>query len=322
METDTQIILGPIVSTPLSKKILSGILAESSVSSTHTELVWDFFQCSPTFSLSQFFSILALIHYEINQEEIVPTQYFFQSENAVTDPIQTQHSSKLFEAKEKEMFHNTYHFEQEFYGYVESGNTTALKSLFEYQRNLREGTVADNTLRQAKNIFISSITLVTRHSIAGGLDIETAYQLSDVYIQEMEKMQDIISINQLQMTAAFDFTNRVAENKIPSDMSADIYESLQYISTHTNQPIRVEDVAAHIGKSRSYLSRKFKAELGFQISDFIMRRKLEEAKSLLSFTDKSISEISEYLCFSSQSYFQNVFKKKYGITPNQYRRKK
>jgi AraC-like DNA-binding protein len=105
-------------------------------------------------------------------------------------------------------------------------------------------------------------------------------------------------------------------------MSADIYESLQYISTHTNQPIRVEDVAEHIGKSRSYLSRKFKAELGFQISDFIMRRKLEEAKSLLSFTDKSISEISEYLCFSSQSYFQNVFKKKYGITPNQYRRKK
>ena len=56
------------------------------------------------------------------------------------------------------------------------------------------------------------------------------------------------------------------------------------------------------------------------MNEFIMRCKLEEAKSLLTYTDKSISEISSYLCFSSQAYFQNVFKKKYKITPNEYRR--
>lgn len=50
-----------------------------------------------------------------------------------------------------------------------------------------------------------------------------------------------------------------------------------------------------------------------------MRYKLEEAKSLLTYSDKSLGEISSYLSFSSQSYFQNVFKKKYGITPLQYR---
>ena len=51
-----------------------------------------------------------------------------------------------------------------------------------------------------------------------------------------------------------------------------------------------------------------------------MRRKLEEARSLLIYTDKTISEISEYLCFSTQSYFQNVFKKQYGMTPMQFRK--
>ncbi|HBA68914.1 MAG TPA: hypothetical protein DCZ40_06105 [Lachnospiraceae bacterium] len=50
-------------------------------------------------------------------------------------------------------------------------------------------------------------------------------------------------------------------------------------------------------------------------------QKLEEAKSLLTYTDKPISEISNYLCFSSQAYFQNVFKKKYEITPNEYRKR-
>lgn len=48
---------------------------------------------------------------------------------------------------------------------------------------------------------------------------------------------------------------------------------------------------------------------------FITRCKLEEAKSLLAYSKKSLAEISSYLCFSSQSYFQNVFKKQYGTTP-------
>ncbi len=69
------------------------------------------------------------------------------------------------------------------------------------------------------------------------------------------------------------------------------------------------------------MMRRFKEELGIHIGAFITRCKLEEAKSLLTYSNKSLAEISSYLCFSSQSYFQNVFKRKYGITPKQYREK-
>ena len=153
------------------------------------------------------------------------------------------------------------------------------------------------------------------------MDVETAYLLSDTYIKEMEKLLDVSEVGKLQLAAIYDFAERMARSRIPLDMTKDIYDSIQYISTHLNERISVESVAESIGKSRSYLSRKFKSELGFQISDYIMRRKLEEAKVLLSYTDKSLSEISEYLCFSSQPYFQNVFKKKYGVTPGEYRKK-
>ena len=56
------------------------------------------------------------------------------------------------------------------------------------------------------------------------------------------------------------------------------------------------------------MMKHFKGELGIRMGAYIMRCKLEEAKSLLTYSEKSLAEISSYLCFSSQSYFQNVFK--------------
>ena len=247
-----------------------------------------------------------------------PRLNFFADTKEV--PIAAIHSAKSYDARESERFHNTYHYEQMYLDYIRNGNVNGLKSFFSNPYLIQEGQIADNSLRQAKNILIVSATLATRCAIEGGLDIESAYQLSDTYIREGEKLQRTDSLYQLQYDMLLDFTRRVAQAKIPRDVTSDIYRSIQYIRQHTNQAIQVSDVAAYVGKSRSCLSRRFKKELGFQMNEFIMRCKLEEARSLLAYTDKPISEISSYLCFSSQAYFQNVFKKKYGVTPNAYRR--
>lgn len=59
--------------------------------------------------------------------------------------------------------------------------------------------------------------------------------------------------------------------------------------------------------NRSYLSTKFKKETGMIISDYIMKEKIEEAKRLLRYTDKSATAIAAYLGFSSQSHFLTRF---------------
>lgn len=319
-ENHEAVIVGPVTSIRLDQHALTKVMLEASVSLQYREEVEYFFQLTPLYSYNQFIRLLFLIHKEINgilinPHDISPEKALIQTKN-----IQKKHSSTMYDAKETSSFHNTYHFEQQMFQYVEDGNIAAICQLLEQSFPLNAGKIGENSLRQQKNLLIALITLLTRHSIAGGLDIETAYQLSDIYIQESEKALSIEAIQNLSTTALYDFTERVAASKIPAGMSGDIYKCIQYIFTRTNQPITVEDVAEAVGKSRSYLSRKFKSELGFNLSDFIMRRKLEEGKSLLAYTDKPISEISEYLCFSSQSYFQNVFKKKYKVTPYQYRK--
>ena len=119
-----------------------------------------------------------------------------------------------------------------------------------------------------------------------------------------------------------DFAERVAQNKLPKNTSKEIFHCVQFIQNHTNCVIGIDDVAGYIGKSRAYLTKKFRQETSESITDFIIKSKIKDAKRLLRYTDKTLSEIRNHLCFSSQSYFQKVFKDKVGITPNDYRKEK
>lgn len=118
----------------------------------------------------------------------------------------------------------------------------------------------------------------------------------------------------------FIFAERVKETRMPVSTDGMIQNAIRFIQQNVCEHITVQDVAEHTGFSRSYFSTYFKKELGFSVNAFIMRCKMEEAKQLLKYTDKSVSIISSYLCFSSQSHFQTAFKKHYGVTPLQYRK--
>ena len=92
-------------------------------------------------------------------------------------------------AKEEQHFHNTYHFEQKLLQYIQNGDVEKMKTLLNTPSKLSGGLMADNSLRQEKNVFITTVAIVTRSAIAGGIDMEQAYQLADVYIRECEKLQ-------------------------------------------------------------------------------------------------------------------------------------
>lgn len=313
------VIVGPVFLAPLTSENIEKIIKVFADSEASYQRIKEYFERTPYFSLSRFLNTMALINTVINHEIIDVEKYYKAEISTLKNEVGRTYSDAIIDRKENENYHNTYFFEQEYYGYVEKGDVDGLTEFSKIIPSLTEGAMASDSIRHSKNLFITAITLATRHAINGGLDIETAYQLSDSYIQEMEKMSDSATITMLLDSAIFDYTRRVSDAKMPKDMSEEIFKCIQYISNHVNQNISVEQLAEILHIDRSTLSKKFKRELGFNISNFIMHRKLEEAKTLLRYTDKSVSEISAYLCFSSQAYFQNVFKKKYGVTPRNFR---
>ena len=94
---------------------------------------------------------------------------------------------------------------------------------------------------------------------------------------------------------------------------------IDYIYEHLHTRITLATLASVTNLSAPYLSRLFKKEIGYSVSEYILNKKLETAKSMLSSSDYSIAEISASLAFPSQSYFTNVLKKDCGLTPKQFR---
>ena len=317
------LLVGPIFSTPINEEIKRKFMHENAIAFNSKSQISEYLSSILPVTYNQLVNILAYLHFCFNGEQIDVTTHFNITDTDYGKDIALKQTEYSYQTKEAGQLHATYEFEQKMLQLVASGDTTGLKGFLNNSistRSLSEGIVADTPLRQAKNIFIGLVIIIGKISaINGGLDVEQTYQLMDLYSQECEHLQSVESVKALQYNMLLDFTERVSKNKIPAGISPMVFACIQYINCHTNEAISITDVAKHVGKCRSYVADQFKKELGFNIGAFIMHSKLEEAKSLLTFTDKEIGEISNYLYFSSQSYFHNVFKKKYGLTPKQYR---
>ena len=185
---------------------------------------------------------------------------------------------------------------------------------------MRGGILAADGLRQMKNTFIVTATLISRAAIRGGININDALSLSDAYIQKCELLNSVDRITNLQYHMILDYTEQVEKLKKGKSPSKLVICVSDYVQHHLSEPVDVEALAKSMFLSRTYLANKFKKESGTTLTDFILKEKVEEAKRLLRYTDKHATAIAVYLGFSSQSHFANVFKKYTGKTPSEYRK--
>lgn len=104
-------------------------------------------------------------------------------------------------------------------------------------------------------------------------------------------------------------------------MSGSIQQAFSYINEHFAEKISLEDVAEASSLSRTYLSRYFKKMTGQTLFNYIQQTRIKYASYLLQTGQTSITQIALDCGFDSVSYFNRIFKKYYGITPGQYRKK-
>ena len=95
--------------------------------------------------------------------------------------------------------------------------------------------------------------------------------------------------------------------------------ALQFIYVNFMNDISVQEIANHVGISRSQLYRIFQAESGESPVDFLNRYRVHEALLLLREMHLSISQVAASAGFADPLYFSRVFKQHKGLSPSAYR---
>lgn len=320
---DGYYIIGPAYGITVSDDIVRSFMNKNAIPVSQKSEVSQFLNGLPQYTYNHFLNLLLYLHFTFTGETLSAQKTFDFENPQYEQRIGKKHAEQAYRDRDEGQVHGTYSFERHMLELIRQGAVGELQNYVlttASTRPLREGNLADTPLRQAKNVFIGLVTIIGKEAaIPGGTDIEETYQLIDTYIQECERMQSVEAITSMQYNMILDFANRVAQRRLPPGISAEVQNCMQFISLHINEPISIPDVVSYIGKSRAYICGKFKRETSVSIGQYITLCKLRKAKDLLRYTDKSLSEISAYLAYSSQPYFQSVFKKNIGCTPLEFR---
>ena len=221
--------------------------------------------------------------------------------------------------RENDFRHHYYNEEMLQYEYLKAGDMRAIPESVRMFSSSELGTLSDDPLRNFKYLFVASTTLATRFAIEGGVDGETAYNASDLYIQQADRCGSIDDLKSLQTEMFEYFTKKSAAAKKKNIYSAHVTAAIEYICGHLHETVRMKDLAETTGLNASYLSTLFKKETGISVTQYILDKRTDTAKNMLKHSDYTAAEISSLLAFHSQSYFSKVFKEETGMTPGEYR---
>jgi len=215
--------------------------------------------------------------------------------------------------------HSSYDKEVAFYESVRTGNYEMAKMLSTPLCSEGYGILSKDSLRNIKYHLVVSVAMITRFCIEGGMPSEDAYGLSDSFINKADVAESVDEVHKIHAQMIETYCNAMYEIRLRGVYSLQIVKAIDYIKGHVNDKVGINEIAEYLGISVPYLSRLFKAETGENVSEYIIKRKIEAAIIMLKYSSKSIAEISAHLNFSSQSYFTKVFRKYAGLTPKEYK---
>lgn len=320
--TDYTLIVGPARASALTATNIHNILIGSYpyVKPEQSEELTHYLNNCAIISFEMFLPILCSLHGFIN-DEVISSEDLLGNISQIDESIRSQMiETDKTHTYEEQPRHSSIDFESRIMFYVSQGMVDKFHTLPSYHHEM--GSLAHTSLRHYQNALIILNTLSQRAAILGGLNPETAYQLGEIYIQKIEackNINDVMSLNK-DYAICIDYCERVSAIRYPKTNNAKINTAMHFLQENYTRHLSVKEIASEVGLSPEYLSSQFHKLTGTTLPSYITNLKIAEAKNLLRFTDMSLAEISEYLSFSSQSYFQSVFKKETGDTPNEYRR--
>ena len=134
-------------------------------------------------------------------------------------------------------------------------------------------------------------------------------------LKETRKVKELVELVAKMVDEAF----QQHQYKRPQ---VSIHVAAEYIESQLSSDLAAEEVANYLNISLSYFSTLFKQFYGVTFIEYVTNARVERAKSMLTMTKKSISDIAKTVGYNERRYFNKVFQKRVGVLPSEYREQK
>jgi len=195
-------------------------------------------------------------------------------------------------------------------------HNTALNKTFSFMFSISKSSHTTSKTNKLMSLFSNKILELSysENTIFYVKQLNSLFSTNDTVSKEVESLLYLFFINLLR-------DNSVTISS-PSKHKTNYLSMIdEFIHTRYNTDITIEDLARELCLSKRQTSRIIQANYKATFPSIICDKRLDIAALLLENTDDSISKIIEKINFNNESYFYGCFKKKFGCTPNEYRRK-
>jgi AraC family transcriptional regulator len=132
---------------------------------------------------------------------------------------------------------------------------------------------------------------------------------------------DTASIQLIAMLVEQAFGGLNAADKGPALKDWRLRRAVEWIEDHLSSDLCINEIAREAGMSVSTLGRAFRAELRMSPYEFVRKRRMDRAKSLLQNCNSKIIDIALSVGYENSQYFATLFKSEVGLSPSEYRQK-
>ena len=206
---------------------------------------------------------------------------------------------------------------------VKQGNLSLATHLLVELSSNKEDVLAsrnENPLRNRQNYCIVLNTQLRYALEESGIHPYRLDRFSNEVAITIEKLKSIEEVDRFIYDTIRRYCELVQEHAYPK-LKPIIQLTVEYIKSHLEETITVSETAAQLGVNADYLSSLFRKEMGISFIDFLNRERIQQAAELLTRTDWQIQRIATAVGYNNPSYFTKQFKKVFGQSPMEYRRK-
>jgi AraC-like DNA-binding protein len=179
---------------------------------------------------------------------------------------------------------------------------------------------APQKIRNAKNYLLVLNTLARKAVQGSSVHPMHIHTVSNDFAQKIEASEREGELGLISEIMIRRYCALVQEYSLRK-YSEVVRNVLNFVEFNLKEPLSLNLLAGQFNLVPSYLSRHFANELGMTLTDFINMKRLEHACHLLADSTLHIDEIAEECGYQDVNYFIRLFKRKYGKTPGEYRKK-